>query len=89
MYYQKEPRCNRLHSGDNLHDKIEDGAYKINLDEYSDIETHWISLHVNNKTVTYFDNFGVEHIPKQIKKFINNTNIIVNIFKVLGHDSVM
>ena len=41
----------------------------INLDEYSDIGTHWIALYVNNKTVTYFDSFGVKHIPKEI---INN-----------------
>ena len=37
----------------------------INLDEYSDIETHWITLYVNTKTVTYFDNFGVEYIQKK------------------------
>ena len=45
----------------------------INLDEYSDIGTHWIALYVNNKTVTYFDSFGVKHIPKEI---INNLLII-------------
>ena len=31
---------------------MKDGAYVINLDEYSDIGTHWIALYVNNKTVT-------------------------------------
>ena len=66
MYYQNEPRFNGVYSRDNLFDKIKDGAYVINLDLYSDIGTHWISLHVNKKTVTYFDNFGVEHIPKEI-----------------------
>ena len=39
----------------------------INLAEYSDIVTHWVDLHVNNNDVTYFDNFGVEHILKEIK----------------------
>ena len=73
----------------NLHSKIKDGAYAINLDEYSDIGTHWIGLYVNNKTVTYFDSFGVEHIPKEIKKFINNKNIIPNIFRIQAYDSVM
>ena len=29
--------------------KIKDGAYIINLDEYSDIGTHWVALHVNNR----------------------------------------
>ena len=51
--------------------KIKDGAYIINLDDYSDIGTHWVTLHVNNKNATYFNSFGVEHIPKKIKTFIN------------------
>ena len=25
---------------------------------------------------TYFDRFGIEHIPKKIKKFMGNKNII-------------
>ena len=37
--YQNEPRFNGVHFRDNLQ-KIKDGAYKINLDEYSDIGTH-------------------------------------------------
>ena len=39
--------------------------------------------------MTYFDSFGVEHIPKEIKKFVNNKKIIANIFKVQAYDSVM
>ena len=70
-------------------DKIKDGAYVVNLDEYSDIGTHWIALYVNNKTVTYFDSFGIEHISKEVKKFVNNKNIIANIFRIQGYDSVM
>ena len=65
-----------VYSRDNLPDEIKDGAYVINLDEYFDVGTHWIALYVNTKTVTYFDSFGVEHIPKEIKKFMNNKNII-------------
>ena len=64
-YYQNEPKFNGVFSRDNLPNKIKDGAYVINLDEYSDIGTHWIALWVNNN-VTYFDSFGVEHIPKEI-----------------------
>ena len=67
-YYQNEPRFNGIYSIDNLPDKIKDGAYVVNLDEYSDIGTHWVALYVNNKRVTYFDSFGVEHISKEIKK---------------------
>ena len=69
-YYQNESRFNGVYSRDNL-TKIKDGAYRINLDEYSDIGTHWVALYVNNNDVTYFDSFGVEHIPKEIKTFIN------------------
>ena len=61
--YQNEPRFNGFYSRDNL-PKIKDGAYVINLDEYSDIGTHWVALYVQNNNVIYFDSFGVEHIPK-------------------------
>ena len=54
---------------------MKDGAYVINLDEYSDIGTHWIALYNSNNNVTYFDSFGVEHISKEIKKFINKSKI--------------
>ena len=36
----------------------------------------------------YFDSFGVEHIPKEIKKFIVNENMITNIYKQ-AYDSIM
>ena len=63
--------------------KIKYGAYVINLDEYSDIGTHWVALYVNNNNVTYFDGFGVEHIPKEIKAFISRSlSITTNIFRV-------
>ena len=44
-YYQNEPRFNGAFSRDNLPKNIKDGAYVINLDEYSDIGTHWIALY--------------------------------------------
>ena len=44
---------------------------------------------MNNNDVTYFDSFGVEHIPKEIKTFINNKNIKTNIFRIQAYDSVM
>ena len=51
----------------------------------------------NNNSVTYFDSFGVEHISKEIKEFINrslsstsqNKNIITNIFRIQAYDSIM
>ena len=32
-----------------------DGVYIINLDEYSDIGSHWVALFLQNYDVTYFD----------------------------------
>ena len=78
-----------VYSRDTLPDKIRDGAYVVNLDEYFNIGTHWIALYVNNKTVTYFDSFGIEHIPKEIKNVINNKNIIANIYRIQNYDSIM
>ena len=43
-YYQNKPKFNGVYSRNILPDKIKDGAYLINLDEYSDIGTHWIAL---------------------------------------------
>ena len=53
----------------NLPNKIKDGAYIINLDEYNDIETHWIALYALNK-VTYFNSVDVENIPNKIKTLL-------------------
>ena len=74
-YYENESRFNGVYSIHNLPNKIKDGAYVINLDEHSDIGTHWIALYVKNNDITYFDSFGVEHIPVEIIRFIENKNI--------------
>ena len=42
-----------------------------------------------NNNVTFFDSFGVEHIPKEIGKFIGNKNAQANIFRIKAYDSVM
>ena len=88
-YYQNEQKFNLVYSRDNLPNKIKDGAYVINLDEHSDIGTHWIALYGKNNDITYFDSFGVEHIPKEIKAFIKNRNIKTNIFRIQAYDSIM
>ena len=85
-YYTNEPKFNGVYSRDNLSAKIKDGAYLINLDEYSNIGTHWVALYVLNNDVTYFDNFGVEHISKEIKIFISNKNVNTNIFRIQAYD---
>ena len=49
-YYQNEPIFNGFYSRDNLA-KIKDGSNLINLDEYSDIRTHWVALYVINNVL--------------------------------------
>ena len=87
-YYQNEPKFNDVFSRDNI-PKIKDGAYIINLDEYSDTGTHWVALWVDNNDVTYFNSFGIEHIAKEIKAFIDNKNMKTNSFRIQAQDSVM
>ena len=67
---------------------IRKGAYVINLDKYENMGTHWVSLFVKLKCTVYFDSFGVEHIPKEIDKFIRN-DIKSNIFGIQAYDSIM
>ena len=69
--------------------KIKDGAYVTNLDDYTDVGTHWVALFCNRSDIVYFDSFGVEHIPEQIKEFIVNKNIKANIFQVQANNSVI
>ena len=51
-------------------------------------ETHWIALYVNSNNIIDFDSFGVEHIPKEIQRFIGNKNIITNIYRIQAYDSI-
>ena len=98
--YKNKPIFNGVYSRDNLPEhrstKIKDRAYIINLDEYSDIRTHWVALYVQNNNVTYFNSFGVEYILKEIKAFIinnnnnnNNKNIKTNISIIQAYDLIM
>ena len=64
-YHQNEPKFNGVYSRKDL-PKIKDGACVKNLDEFKSTRTHWIALCVNGNNITYFDRFGVEHIPKEI-----------------------
>ena len=59
------------------------------LGELKSVGTHWIALYVNGNNATYFDSFGVEHVPKETKKLLGSKNIITNIYKKQPHDSMM
>ena len=76
-------------SRNNLPKKIKDGAYVIKLDEFADVDTHWIALFWNRNEIVYFHSFDVEHVPEEIKEFVANKNIIANIFRVHVNNSVM
>ena len=88
-YYENESRFNGVYSRDNLPKTIKNGAYVINLDEYADVGTHWIAFYVKNNEVIYFDSFGIQHVPKEIKKFIGHKNTKTNIFRIQADNSVM
>ena len=96
-YYKNEPRFNAVYSRNNLPNKIKKGAYVINLDEYENTGTHWVSLSVKTNEAIYFDIFGVEYIPKEINKFINSDmtklsslkRIKSNIFRIQAYNSIM
>ena len=42
-----------------------------------------------NNIATYFDSFGVEHIPKEIERFINESIVVASIFRIQAYDSIM
>ena len=42
-----------------------------------------------DNNVKYFDSFEIEHIPKEIKKFIRNKNVITNIYRIQACDVIM
>ena len=65
------------------------GVYIINLDKHESIRTHWKALYVNAENVIYCDSFGVAHIPKEIRKFIGNKNIITNICRIQAYNSII
>ena len=85
-YYKNEPN---VFSGNNLPKKAKDVAYVINLDEYADVGTQSIALFCTRNEIVYFDSFGVEHVPEEIKEFAGNKIIKANIFRAQANDSLM
>ena len=80
-YYQNEPKCNGFYSRNNL-SKAKDGVY---IKNFRAIETPWIALYVNDKNETSFDSFGVEHIPKEMRKFIGNRDAPMNKYRIFNN----
>ena len=88
-YYKNEPKFNGVSSRNNLPKRNKKGAYVINLDEYENAGTHWAALFVKTNETIYFDSFDIEHIPKEIDKFIGNKKIKASIFRIQAYDSIM
>ena len=86
--YQTEAKLNGAHAKTNL-PKIQDGACVINLDQYEPIETHCIASYVNGNNIIYFDSFGANIIPKEIKEIIANKSMITNIYRMQAYDLIM
>ena len=60
------------------------------LNTVSSFDKFRVALYVRNTDVTYFDSFGVEHIPKETKVFIDRSlSITVNIFTIQAYDSII
>ena len=88
-YYQNEPRFNGVFSRDNLSKKIKNGVYITNLDEYADVGAHQVVLQEEDNEIIYFESFAVEHVPKEIEKFIGHKNIKIDISRIQANNSIM
>ena len=76
-----------VYSRNNLPNTVKDGVYVANLDEYKLIGTYCIPLCMNDNSVTYFDSFGIEHVPKETKTFIIKYH--KKIFRIQTYDSII
>ena len=76
-------------SRDNLPNEIKDGAI-YNKSWWIFWYWYLLGFFVCKKNdITYFDSFGVEHIPKEIIKFNGNKNIKINIFRIQTYDLIV
>ena len=88
-YFENEPRFKGVYCQSSLKPIAKDWTYVVYLDEYKSIGTHWTALYASRNILTYFDNFGAEHTPQKIMRFIGNNKIITNIFRIQANDSIM
>ena len=70
-YYQNEPRFNGVYYRDNMHNKITDDAYVINLDEYSDNGSHRIAFKLLTLIVLEL-NISQKRLKNLLKDLLKN-----------------
>ena len=63
--------------------------YVTNIDEHENTGTHCVALFVKPKYTVYFDSFGIEHIPKEIKHASGNKEIKASVFRLQAYDLIM
>ena len=60
----------------------------VNLADYNSEGSHWVSIKNVNKTLFYFDSYGIGYMPDIIKKQYSDDKIITNIFRLQSNLSV-
>ena len=53
------------------------------------VNQYELILSLYGDSATYLASVGVKYIPKEVKNFIGNKNIITNIYRIQANDSVM
>ena len=72
-YYKNEPRFNGVFSRNNLpKEKIKDGAYIINLNEYANVSTHWIALSCKKMKLFILIVLVLNIFLKKLKNLLKN-----------------
>ena len=54
----------------------------VNLADYNSEGSHWTLMKYVNKTLFYFDSYGVSHMADIIKKQYSDDKIITNVFRL-------
>ena len=81
-YFEDELQFNGVFFRGNLLEITKDGGYIVNLDDMGRAGTHWVVIFLNDNRATYFDSFGVEHLLREVLRFLKGKDIHANIFRV-------
>ena len=59
----------------------------VNLANLNDKGSHWIGMKYVDKTLFYFDSYGIPYIPDIIKNQYSDNKIITNIYRIQSNNS--